>query len=42
VRRDADPPLAGRVQRAANRVRDWLATPEGARAAVSATPNPGR
>jgi 5-methylthioadenosine/S-adenosylhomocysteine deaminase len=39
---DADPALADRVQRAANRLRDWLATPEGARAAVSATPTPGR
>ena len=39
---DADTALAGRVQRAATRLRDWLATPEGARAAVSATPTPGR
>jgi 5-methylthioadenosine/S-adenosylhomocysteine deaminase len=39
---DADRALAGRVQRAANRLRDWLATPEGARASVSTTPNPGR
>jgi 5-methylthioadenosine/S-adenosylhomocysteine deaminase len=38
---DADRALAGRVQRAANRLRDWLATPEGARASVSTTPNPG-
>jgi 5-methylthioadenosine/S-adenosylhomocysteine deaminase len=39
---DADVALAGRVQRAANRLRDWLATPEGARAAVSTAPIPGR
>jgi cytosine/adenosine deaminase-related metal-dependent hydrolase len=39
---DADPALANRVQRAANRLRDWLATPEGALATVSATPTPGR
>jgi len=39
---DADPSLAGRVQRAANRLRDWAATPEGVRATVVATPTPGR
>jgi len=42
VLRDADPALAKRVQRAADRLRDWVATPEGARASVSTTPNPGR
>jgi 5-methylthioadenosine/S-adenosylhomocysteine deaminase len=39
---DADPALPDRVQRAADRLGDWVATPEGARASVSATPNPGR
>ena len=32
---DADPALAARVQRAADRLRDWAATPEGALASVS-------
>jgi 5-methylthioadenosine/S-adenosylhomocysteine deaminase len=39
---DADPALADRVQGAANRLRDWAATPDGARATVSAAPIPGR
>jgi len=39
---DSDPALAERVQRAANRLRDWLATPEGERATTATAPNPGR
>jgi 5-methylthioadenosine/S-adenosylhomocysteine deaminase len=42
VLRDTDPALADRVQRAANRLRDWAATPNGALATLSATPIPGR
>ena len=38
----ADPVLAQRVQRAADRLRDWLATPEGQRATTASSPNPGR
>jgi 5-methylthioadenosine/S-adenosylhomocysteine deaminase len=39
---DADTALADRVQRAADRLDEWVATPEGARASVSTTPSPGR
>jgi len=39
---DADPALADRVQRAADRLREWAATPEGALASASAAPIPGR
>ncbi|HTK47790.1 MAG TPA: amidohydrolase family protein [Gemmatimonadaceae bacterium] len=39
---DADHGLAARVQRSADRLRAWLATPDGARAATSMAPTPGR
>jgi 5-methylthioadenosine/S-adenosylhomocysteine deaminase len=39
---DADPELPSRVQRTADRMREWLATPAGAHAATSVTPTPGR
>ena len=39
---DTDPALGDRVQGAANRLRDWLATPEGQRASAVTSPNPGR
>jgi cytosine/adenosine deaminase-related metal-dependent hydrolase len=38
----AEPALVQRVQRAADRLRDWLATPEGQRATTANSPNPGR